>query len=120
MTPSVRMLMRGAHQHRHDDGRRHHRRVCAWDWDGGVEPSDRGEPWVLDTGATSHFTPDSSRMTDHRKCKEWTLLCAGGGTDPIVGRGNMTLVFRSDGLDVVLHLKNVDHAPCVHHHLLSE
>ena len=47
------------------------------------------------------------------------LRCAGGGTYPIEGRGNLTLVFRSDGRNVVLHLKNVDHAPNVRHHLLS-
>ena len=45
---------------------------------GGVEQSDGGEPWVLDTGATSHFTPDSSMMTDYRKCEDRVLRCAGG------------------------------------------
>ncbi|CAN0009287.1 unnamed protein product, partial [Sphacelaria rigidula] len=77
------------------------------------------EPWVLDTGATSHFSPDSSTMTDYRKCSGRVSRCAGGGTYPIVGRGNLSLSLRSDGRDIVLQLKNVDHAPCVRHHLLS-
>ncbi|CAM9761719.1 unnamed protein product, partial [Sphacelaria rigidula] len=77
------------------------------------------EPWVLDTGATSHFYHDSTRMTDYRKCSGRVLRCAGGGAYPIVGRGNLTLASRSDGRDVVLRLKNVDHAPCVCHHLVS-
>ncbi|CAM9751289.1 unnamed protein product, partial [Sphacelaria rigidula] len=80
---------------------------------------DGGKPWVLDTGATSHFSPDSSKMTDDRKCSGRVLRYAGGGTYPIVGRGNVALSARSDGRDIVLHLKNVDHAPCVRHHLLS-
>ncbi|CAM9640693.1 unnamed protein product, partial [Sphacelaria rigidula] len=43
----------------------------------------------------------------------------GGGTYPIVGRGNLTLAFRSDGRDVALDMKNVDHAPGIRHYLLS-
>ncbi|CAM9574875.1 unnamed protein product [Sphacelaria rigidula] len=86
---------------------------------GYVEQSDEGEPWVLDTGATSHFSPDSSKVPDYRKCNVWVLRCAGGGTYPNVGRRNLTPSLRSDGRDVVLHLKTVDHAPCVRHHLLS-
>ncbi|CAM9905489.1 unnamed protein product [Sphacelaria rigidula] len=86
---------------------------------GGVEQSDGGELWVLDTGATSHFSPDSSKMADYRKCSGRVLRCAGGGTYPIVGRGNLALSLRSDGRDIVLHLKIIDHAPCVRHHLLS-
>ncbi|CAM9911234.1 unnamed protein product [Sphacelaria rigidula] len=58
-------------------------------------------------------------MTDYRKCSGRVLRCAGGGTYPIVGRGNLALSSRSDGRDIVLHLKNVDHAPCVRDHLLS-
>ncbi|CAM9619252.1 unnamed protein product, partial [Sphacelaria rigidula] len=84
-----------------------------------VEQSDGGEPWVLNTGDTSHFSPDSSKMTDYRKCGGRVLRCAGGGTYPIVGRGNLALSLRSDGRDIVLHLKNVHHAPCLRHHLLS-
>ncbi|CAM9415920.1 unnamed protein product, partial [Sphacelaria rigidula] len=86
---------------------------------GSSEQSDEGEPWVLDTGATSHFSPDSSNITDYRKCSDRVLRCAAGGTYPIVGRGDLTLCIRSDGCDVVLHFKNVDHAPCVRHHMSS-
>ncbi|CAM9920659.1 unnamed protein product, partial [Sphacelaria rigidula] len=77
------------------------------------------EPWVLDTGATSHFSPGSSKMPDCRKYSGKVLRCAGGGIYPIVGRGKLTLSLRSDGRDAVLHLNNVDHVPCVRHHLLS-
>ncbi|CAM9593965.1 unnamed protein product, partial [Sphacelaria rigidula] len=81
--------------------------------------SDGGEPWVLGTAATSNFSPDSSKMTDYRKCSGRVLWCTGGVTYSIVGRGTLTLSLRSDGRDVVLHLKYVDHAPCVRHHLLT-
>ncbi|CAM9745032.1 unnamed protein product, partial [Sphacelaria rigidula] len=86
---------------------------------GDVEQSDGGEPWVLDTGATSHFSPASSKMTDYRKCSGRVLRCAGGGTYPIVGRRNLALYLRSYGRDMVLHVKNANHAPCVRHHLFS-
>ncbi|CAM9817588.1 unnamed protein product, partial [Sphacelaria rigidula] len=74
---------------------------------------------VLDTGATAHFSPDSSNRTDYRKCSGRVLRCAGGGTYPIVGRGNLALSLGSDGRDKALHSKNVDHATCVRPHLLS-
>ena len=74
---------------------------------------------AVDSGATSHFTHDSSKMTEYRKCSGRVLRCAGGGTYPIVGRGNLILAFRSGGRIVRLHVKDVDHAPGVRHHLLS-
>ncbi|CAM9382668.1 unnamed protein product, partial [Sphacelaria rigidula] len=73
------------------------------------------EPWVFDTGATQHFSHDSHGMTEYRECKG-RVLCS---TYPIVGRGNLSLAFRSDGQDVILKLVDVDHLPGVRHHLLS-
>ncbi|CAN0095038.1 unnamed protein product, partial [Sphacelaria rigidula] len=78
-----------------------------------------GEPWVFDTGITQHFSHDSHGMTEYRDCNGRVLRCAGGSTYPIVGRGNLSLAFRSDGQDVMLKLMDVKHAPDVRHHLLS-
>ncbi|CAM9316472.1 unnamed protein product, partial [Sphacelaria rigidula] len=77
------------------------------------------EPWVFDTGVTQHFSRDSHGMTEYKECKGRVLRCAGGSTHPIVGRGNLSLAFRSDEQDVVLKLMDVDHVPGVRHHLLS-
>ncbi|CAM9757445.1 unnamed protein product, partial [Sphacelaria rigidula] len=73
----------------------------------------------IDTGATQHFPYDSYGMTEYRECKGRVLRCAGGSTYPIVGRGNSSLAFRSDGQDVILKVVDVDHIPGVRHHLLS-
>ncbi|CAM9512280.1 unnamed protein product, partial [Sphacelaria rigidula] len=86
---------------------------------GGDSQQDKGEPWVFDTGAIQHFSHDSHGMTEYRECKGRVLRCAGGSTFPIVGRGNLSLAFRSDGQDVILKLVDVDHVPGVRHHLLS-
>ncbi|CAM9803861.1 unnamed protein product, partial [Sphacelaria rigidula] len=72
-----------------------------------------------DTGATQHFSHDSHGITEYRESKGRVLRCAGGSTYPIVGRGNLSLAFRSDGQDVILKLVNADHVPGVRHHLLS-
>ncbi|CAM9926109.1 unnamed protein product, partial [Sphacelaria rigidula] len=77
------------------------------------------EPWIFDTGATQYFSHDSHGMTEYRECRGRALRCAGGSTYPIVGRGNLSLAFRSDGQDVILKLVDVDHVPGVRHHLLS-
>ncbi|CAM9736261.1 unnamed protein product, partial [Sphacelaria rigidula] len=45
------------------------------------------EPWVFDTGATQHLSPDSSGMTEYKECHDRVLRCAGGSTYPIVSRG---------------------------------
>ena len=58
-------------------------------------------------------------MTEYRELKGRVLRCAGGSTYPIVGRGNLSLSFRSDGRDVTLRLLDVDHVPQIRHHLLS-
>ncbi|CAM9205530.1 unnamed protein product, partial [Sphacelaria rigidula] len=79
-----------------------------------------GEPWIFDTGATQHFSHDSHGMTEYREYKGRVLRCTGGSTYPIVGRGNLSLAFRSsDGQDVSLKLVDVDHVPGVRHNLLS-
>lgn len=82
----------------------------------GVKQRDGGEPWVFDAGATQHVSPHSSTMMEYRECRDTVLRCAGGGTYPIVSRGNLTLTFRSDGRHVVLHVKHEDHAPGVRQH----
>ncbi|CAM9481085.1 unnamed protein product, partial [Sphacelaria rigidula] len=78
-----------------------------------------GESRVFDTGATQHFSHDSHGMTEYREWKGRVLRCAGGSTYPIVGRGNLSLAFRSDGQGVILKLVDADHVPGVRHHLLS-
>ncbi|CAM9389968.1 unnamed protein product, partial [Sphacelaria rigidula] len=86
---------------------------------GGDSQQGEGEPWMFDTGATQHFYHDSHGMAEYRECKGRVLRCAGGSTYPIVGRGNLSLAFRSDGQDVILKVVDVDQVPGVRHHLLS-
>ncbi|CAM9659356.1 unnamed protein product, partial [Sphacelaria rigidula] len=77
------------------------------------------EPWVFDTGPTHHFSLDSCAMMEYMKCQGRVLRCASGSINPIVGRGNLSLAFRSDGQDVVGKLIDVGDVPNIHHHLLS-
>ena len=42
--------------------------------------------WLLDTGATGHFTHDSQLLENYAECIR-VLRCAGGNTFPIVGTG---------------------------------
>ncbi|CAM9780645.1 unnamed protein product [Sphacelaria rigidula] len=86
---------------------------------GGDRQQGEGEPWIFDTGITQHFSHDSHWRAEYRGCKGRVLRCAGGSTYPIVGRGNLSLAFRSDGQDVRLKLMHVDHVSDVRHHLLS-
>ncbi|CAN0014666.1 unnamed protein product, partial [Sphacelaria rigidula] len=78
-----------------------------------------GEQWVFDAGATQHFSHDSHGMTEYRECKGRVLRCAGGSTYLIIGRGNLSLAFRSDGQNVILKLVDGNHVHGVRHHLLS-
>ncbi|CAM9639647.1 unnamed protein product, partial [Sphacelaria rigidula] len=75
--------------------------------------------WVFDTGATQHLSHDSHGMAVYIECQGMVLRCAGGSTYPIVGRGNLSLAFRSDGQDVMIKLMDADHVPDVRHHRLS-
>ncbi|CAN0018690.1 unnamed protein product, partial [Sphacelaria rigidula] len=78
-----------------------------------------GEPWTFETGATQHFSHDSHGMMEYRECKGRVLRYAGGSIYPILGKGNLSLAFRSDRQDVILTLVDVDLVPGVRHHLLS-
>ncbi|CAM9246514.1 unnamed protein product, partial [Sphacelaria rigidula] len=86
---------------------------------GGDSQQGGGQPSVFNTGTTQHFSHGSHGMVEHRECKGRVLRCAGGSNHPIVGRGKLSLVFRSDGQDLILKLMDVDHVPGVRHHLLS-
>lgn len=59
-------------------------------------------------GGYPAFPPDSSGMTEHRECRD-ILRWAGGSTQPIVGSEKLSPSSRSDGQDVVLNLKDIDH-----------
>ena len=48
--------------------------------------------WLLDTGASGHFTYDASQFRDYVECKR-VLRYAGGNTYPIVGMGSFMLCF---------------------------
>ena len=74
--------------------------------------------WLLDTGATGHFTYDPRLLENYDECSR-VLRCAGGNTFPIVGTGTLRLSLRSAEGVVCVTLINVAHVPGLSHHLLS-
>ena len=76
------------------------------------------DPWLLDTGATGHFTYDPRLLENYGECSR-VLRCAGGNTFLIVGTGTLRLSLRSGKGVVCVTLMNVAHVPGLSHHLLS-
>ena len=74
--------------------------------------------WLLDTGATGHFTHDPRLLESYAECSR-VLRCAGGSTLPIVGTGTLRLSLRSGEGVACVTLMNVAHVPGLSHHLLS-
>ena len=74
--------------------------------------------WLLDTGATGHFTYDPRLLENYAECSR-VLRCAGGNTFPIVGTGTLRLSLRSGEGVVCVTLMNVAHVPGLSHPLLS-
>ena len=74
--------------------------------------------WLLDTGATGHFTHDPRLLENYAECSR-VLRCAGGNSFPIVGTGTLRLSLRSGEGVVCVTLMNVAHVPGLSHHLLS-
>ena len=74
--------------------------------------------WLLDTGATGHFTYDPRLLENYAECSR-VLRCAGGNTCPIVGTGTLRLSLRSGEGVVGVTLMNVAHIPGLSRHLLS-
>ena len=74
--------------------------------------------WLLDTGATGHFTHDPRLLENYAECSR-VLRCAGGKTFPIVGTGTLRLSLRSGEGVVCVTLMNVAHVPGLSHNLLS-
>ena len=74
--------------------------------------------WLLDTGATGHFTHDPRLLENYAECSR-VLRCAGGNTFPIVGTGTLRLSLRSGEGVIYVMLVNVAHVPGHSHHLLS-
>ena len=67
-------------------------------WAGGGDDMRIGDHhlWLLDIGASGHFTYDASQFRDYVECKR-VLRCAGGNTYPMVGMGTLILCFRPEG-----------------------
>ena len=74
--------------------------------------------WLLDTGATGHFTHDPRLLESYAECSR-VLRCARGNTFPIVGTGTLRLSLRYGEGVVCVTLVNVAHDPGLSHHLLS-
>ena len=74
--------------------------------------------WLLDTGATGHFTYNPRLIENYAECSR-VLCCAGGSTFPIVGTSTLRIILRSGEGVVCLTLMNVAHVPGLSHHLLS-
>ena len=73
--------------------------------------------WLLDTGATGHFTYDPRLLENYAECSR-VLHYAGDNTFPIVGTG-LRLSLRSGEGVVCVTLMNVAHVPGLSHDLLS-
>ena len=52
--------------------------------------------WLLETGATGHFTYDHRLLENYAECSR-VLRCAGGNTCPIVGTRTLRISLRSGG-----------------------
>ena len=74
--------------------------------------------WLLDTGATGHFTHDPRLLENYAECSR-VLRCVGCNTFPIVGTGTLRLSLRSVEGVVCVTLVIVAHVPGLSHHLLS-
>ena len=96
----------------------HDRRVFGFnDGEGGLRQMG-ADLWLLDTGATGHFTYDPRSIKNYAECSS-VLCCAGGSTFPIVGTGTFRVFVRSGEGVVCVTLMNVEHVPGHSHHLLS-
>ena len=70
------------------------------------------EMWPLDTGASGHFTHDSTKLVEYAECKR-TFRCAGGAMDPIVGTGSLEIHQRSGKGLVTVRLLEAGHVPTI-------
>ena len=74
--------------------------------------------WLLDTGATGHFTYDPRLLENNAECSR-VLRCAGGNTFHVVGTGTLRISLRSGGGVVCVTLMNVAHVPGLSHHFMT-
>ena len=75
--------------------------------------------WLLDIGATGHFTYGSRSLKSYAEYIRVLRCCAGGNTFPIMGTGTLRLSLRSEEQVVCVMLMNVAHVPDLSRHLLS-
>ena len=73
--------------------------------------------WLLDTGATDHFTYDPRSFESYPECSR-VLRCAGSNTFPIVGTGTLRLSLRSGEGVVCVTLMDIAHVPGLSRHLI--
>ena len=76
------------------------------------------ELWLLDTGATGHFTYGPRLRENYAECSR-VLRCAGGNTFLIMGTCTLRISLRSGEGMVCVTSMNVAHVPGLSHHLLS-
>lgn len=62
---------------------------------------------MTDTWSAQHVSHDSRKMTEYGECRDRIPRGAGGSTHPIIGGGELTLAFRSDGRSVVPHVSRI-------------
>ena len=73
--------------------------------------------WLLDTGATGHFTYDPRLLENYAECSR-VLRCAGDNAFLIVGTGTLCLPLRSGEGVACVTLMNIARVPGLSHHLL--
>lgn len=85
----------------------------------GVDEAGEVEPWVLDTGASDHMSPNARSMVTYREADK-TVRAADGSTRKIEGYRDVPLSYRPGDAEMTICLTGVAHAsiPQRRHHLI--
>ena len=78
------------------------------------------EPWILDTGASDHMSPNAKAMVTYRTADR-TVRTADGPACKLEGDGDIPLPYRPGDAELTICLTGVAHAsiPQRRHHLIS-
>ena len=85
---------------------------------GGGELGKQVVHYIADSAATCNMAPDADGITNYRECSRPRGL-ANGGTNSIVGYGDLTEAFYSDNGWVHVNLHDVAHTPLLIYNLIS-
>ena len=93
----------------------------AFTFEGSVIPDDLPpDEWIMDSGATSHFTPNKHDYFNYKPCTGNPITIPNGDSLFIAGVGDVKLHVLVGGKSKVLILKDVKHVPGLRYRLFSE